>query len=90
MVTLDLLNKLEDFYQVFDIEYYKKNKKLYYKWLCSQYINNDIMNKPVYQEMMKRKEFRKIVFTHSIKSKLKFCLKKSVKNVYSKVDSIRG
>lgn len=90
LVTLDLLNKLEDFYQVFDIEYYKKNKKLYYKWLCSQYINNDTMNKPVYQEMMKRKEFRKIVFTHSIKSKLKFCLKKSVKNVYSKVDSIRG
>ena len=49
LATLDLLNKLDNFKEVFDIEYYKKNRLMYYKWLYKQHLKNDSMIEPVYQ-----------------------------------------
>lgn len=66
LVTLDSLNKLDNFNQVFDIDYYKNNKKIYYKWLCKQHMIENEMNEPVYQELLKRKEFRNRTFFQRI------------------------
>lgn len=57
LVSLDYLNKLNNFKDVFDVEYYKNNKKDYYKWLYKQHKKNDLMNEPVYQGLKNRKEF---------------------------------
>lgn len=62
LLTLDILNKLDNFKEVFNIEYYKNNKKIYYKWLYKQHLKKDIMNEPVYQILKKKTEYKKAIY----------------------------
>ena len=53
LLTLDILGKLDDFREVFDVDYYRENKDVYLNWL---YINNqcdDEMLEPIYQALKK-------------------------------------
>ena len=54
ILSLDALGKLEDFSNVFDVEYYKKNKYKYYWFLFEKHYRKDPMMEPIY-EAMKRK-----------------------------------
>lgn len=84
LVGLDALGKLDDFNQVFDIEYYKNNKKDYYKWLYEQHIKKDSMNEPTYQSLKSRKEFRMIRLQFLFKRPFLF-LKNEIKKVLKKI-----
>ncbi len=64
LVTLDILGKLDNFKEVFDIGYYKNNRTMYYKWLYEQHVNKDLLNEPVYQLFRKNKEFRKKILIY--------------------------
>ena len=59
-MTLDFLNKLDNFADVFEIEYYKNHKVEYYKWLAHQHSIGSKMNEPVYQGLLEREAFKKI------------------------------
>lgn len=48
LLTLDALNKLDEFSAVFDIEYYRQNRREYLLWLYDMHLQNDLMNEPVY------------------------------------------
>lgn len=61
LVTLDLLGKLDNFSNVFNIDYYKNHKKKYYRWLIEQHFSHDVMNEPVYQLFKKKKFFKRII-----------------------------
>lgn len=61
LVTLDLINNLECFREVFDIDYYLNHRVEYYEWLYFQHKEGNCMNEPVYQEFLKRAEFLDIV-----------------------------
>ena len=54
LTALDALDKLDNFDKVFDIDYYRKNKKDYYKWLWLQTKLNDSMNIPTYNLLEKQ------------------------------------
>lgn len=58
LVSLDALNKLDNFKEVFDIDYYKNNKKEYYIWLYSEHMKKNEMNEPSYEILSKRKDFK--------------------------------
>lgn len=60
LLTLDMLGKLDNFKESFDIEYYKSHKEEYYKWLVLQHLAGDEMNEPVYQSFKKIPEFKTI------------------------------
>ena len=62
ILALDALNMLDDFKMVFDIEYYYKNKNIYYKWLWKQHILHDKMNEETYQIIKKRNDFHINIF----------------------------
>lgn len=79
LVTLDMLDKLDNFKEVFDIGYYKKHREEYYKWLASQHSFGDLMNEPVYQEMLERSAFRKIANIEKIKKPLRKIKRKLIK-----------
>lgn len=79
LVTLDMLDKLDNFKEVFDIEYYKKHRDEYYKWLASQHSFGDLMNEPVYQGMLERSAFRKIAYIEKIKKPLRKIKRKLIK-----------
>lgn len=79
LVTLDMLDKLDNFKEVFDIGYYKKHREEYYKWLVSQHSFGDLMNEPVYQEMLERSAFRKIANIEKIKKPLRKIKRKLIK-----------
>lgn len=78
LLTLDLLDKLDDFSAVFDIKYYKENKKEYYEWLCCQHYHGDEMNEPVYQGLYKRKEFRDMIRIKKADQELKRIVRKGL------------
>ena len=61
LVTLDLIDKLDNFSQVFDINYYKEHKHDYYYWLLQRHYANDEMNEAVYQQFLKKESFRLFV-----------------------------
>lgn len=44
LVSLDALGKLDNFKNVFDIEYYKNNKEEYYEWLEKEEENGSVYN----------------------------------------------
>lgn len=75
LVTLDYLDKLDNFKAVFDIEYYKDHRTQYYKWLARQHSMGDWMNEPVYQGLLERRAFKKIAireaFIEGIKKPLR-------------------
>lgn len=49
ILTLDALGKLNDFRDVFNIEYYKKNKQEYLKWLYKEHIFDGKMHDAIYE-----------------------------------------
>lgn len=53
ILTLDALGKLDDFKNVFNIEYYKKNKLEYLKWLYREHISDGKMYDPIYEHYKK-------------------------------------
>ena len=44
ILALDSIGKLDNFKNIFDISYYRKNKKEYIDWLNSQVLENDYIN----------------------------------------------
>ena len=76
LLSLDAMNKLDNFKGVFDIDYYRKNRSEYYKWLYIQHINEDIMNAPTYELLSKRHDY-KVPLVFKAKKRL---LKKIPKN----------
>ena len=55
MLALDGLDRLDYFSQVFDVDYYNKNKRLYVSYLEKCHLKNNLMTEPVYQLFDKRK-----------------------------------
>ena len=55
IMSLEAIGKLDDFKNVFDLEYYQKNKKEYYDWLDDVVSKGDQMNLPTYK-LLKQKE----------------------------------
>ena len=62
LLSLDAINKLDNFNDVFDIKYYKTHKKEYYNWLWERHYKKDDMNEPTYQILSKRKNFKVSIF----------------------------
>lgn len=53
LLTLDALGKLEKYDKVFDINYYKKHKTGYLRWLYVHHRNDDEMVEAIYQALKK-------------------------------------
>lgn len=80
LVSLDAINKLEEFKEVFDIDYYKNHKIEYYDWLLNEHVNKNEMNEPSYQILSKRKDYR-----NSFKCKIKCFVKRTyIFKIYKK------
>ncbi len=54
MLTLDGLDRLDYFSQVFDVDYYNKNKRLYTSYLEKCHSKNNLITEPIYQLFDKR------------------------------------
>ena len=81
LVSLDAINKLNEFKNVFDINYYNNNKVEYYDWLFNEHVNKNEMNEPSYQILSKRKDFKV-----SLKCKIKCLLKQTfIFSLYKKI-----
>lgn len=78
LVSLDAINKLDKFKDVFNIKYYYDNRIEYYDWLMNEHINKNEMNEPSYQILSKRKDFKV-----SIKGRVK-CILSLIKNFLKK------
>ncbi|MBR4503796.1 MAG: hypothetical protein IKP20_02335 [Candidatus Methanomethylophilaceae archaeon] len=55
LTTLDLIGKLDNFSDVFNIDYYKKNRSSYFEWLQLNAQNNDYYCKDILQLAEKKK-----------------------------------
>ena len=55
LITLDLLGKLDNFSNVFNIEYYKTNRKDYFEWMQLNAQNDDYFCKDILQMAKKKK-----------------------------------
>lgn len=75
LLSLEALNELENFREVFDIEKYKTNRRKYYNWLWQRHYVKDEMNEPTYQILKKRKEY-KVSCLYKIKTIIKELIKK--------------
>lgn len=53
LLCIDIAGKLDEFKNVFDIDYYQAHKKDYYEWLYQQYVRNPLENMDMYQELKK-------------------------------------
>lgn len=62
ILSLDALNSLEKFSNVFDIKYYYENKIDYYNWLWKQHKLKDKMNELTYKILSKNKDFKVNIF----------------------------
>lgn len=58
LLTLEILGKLEDFRQSFDIDYYKSHRKDYLKWLYKNGRDNNAVLRPIYLSL--KKEFNPV------------------------------
>ncbi len=55
LITLDLIGKLDNFSEVFNIDYYKNNRSSYFEWLQLNAQNNDYFCKDILQLAEKNK-----------------------------------
>lgn len=71
MMTLYALNlNMNDYKNIFDIDYFEKNKAEYFEWLCEDILwNPDTMNYPVYNLLLTNKEFKKYADSFNKKNK---------------------
>ena len=67
LLALDVINKLDSFTEVFDIEEYKTNREKYYKWLYLQHKKGDLMQEQVYRRFLERDDFKKAIFAEKVK-----------------------
>lgn len=58
LLSLDAIDKLDNFKEVFDIEYYKNNKKEYYDWLEKEVENKSLMNTLTAKLLRQKNKFR--------------------------------
>lgn len=88
LTALDALDKLDNFDKVFDIDYYRKHKKDYYKWLWLQAKLNDSMNVPTYNLLEKQGKIR-VPLLFKIKKYpyilAKNCIPRNLKNKIKKI-----
>ena len=63
LLTIDALNiNLQDYKDIFDIDYYEKNKEEYYEWIQKEHMwSNSSINEPTYQLLLKKKDFYEYV-----------------------------
>lgn len=54
LLSLDAIEKLDEFSEVFDIDYYKKNKEEYMEWLLDEVKDKSLMNTPTYELLMQK------------------------------------
>ncbi len=54
LLTLDALNKLENFNKVFNIEFYKKHRREYIYYLLHEHYKHSDYYEPIYQKMKSR------------------------------------
>lgn len=85
LLSLDALNKLDEFKESFNIKYYKENKKMYYNWLYMMHFKHDRMNEPVFQILKKRKEFKKLTRYSKIISKIKSTMSDNTREKIKKI-----
>ena len=55
LLALDSINRLDYFSNVFDVDYYKKNKQRYVAYLNKCHQNQDKLCEPIYERFKKRK-----------------------------------
>lgn len=55
LLSLEAIGKLDNFKDVFDIDYYKTHKDEYYKWLDKEVKNHSIMNTNTYKLLQQKK-----------------------------------
>lgn len=84
LVGLDAFDKLDNFSEVFDIEYYKNNKNKYYKWLYGEHLKKDDLNESAYELLKNRKEFKKARVEYFIELPF-IIIKKYLKKILKKV-----
>lgn len=53
LLTLDALGRLDDFREVFDVDYYRAHRKDYLLWLYKMHKKKDVMNEPTYRLLKK-------------------------------------
>lgn len=58
MLTLDILGKLDDYKEVFDIDYYKTHRDEYLRWLYESCQTRNIMLKPIYNALKHEFNFK--------------------------------
>ncbi len=58
LLALDALGKVDEFGESFDIDYYRSHIDEYYAWLWKMHVKGDLMNKPVYKILKKRKSLK--------------------------------
>ena len=75
LLTLDILGKLDDFREVFDIDYYKAHRGEYIKWLYEECKKYNPVLAPIYKALKHEFDF---------KFRLKYKFAALIKNIYSK------
>ena len=79
LTTLDAIGKLDNFKQVFDIEYYKNNKNRYYKYLIIEHLKKrDTYNEKTYQVLKCKFPFYLFIIGY-VEYKIKDLLKRTKK-----------
>lgn len=61
ILILYALNKLNNFVDVFNVDYFKKHKKEYLEWLYNEHINGVEMNEPTFQALIGDSTMKKII-----------------------------
>lgn len=57
LLSLDVLNKLDEFKNVFNVEYYKKHKLKYYAYLYNEHLKKNKMIEPIYNKLSNKVPF---------------------------------
>lgn len=61
LLCIDIAGKLEEFRNVFDIEYYKAHRRDYLEWIYLQYLASPLENEDMYNKLKEDDDFKKIV-----------------------------
>ena len=88
LLTLDCIGKLESFSNVFDIEEYKRNREDAFLWLYKIHTMGDGILEPVYEKMLNREDYLKVVTPLLEKDRKiyrKHTIKTSMKTLYKSV-----
>lgn len=56
-----LCNDLDEYTNVFDIDYFYQNKDKYFEWLYNEHQYKVVMNESIYESLLKKDDFRKYI-----------------------------